>query len=162
MRRLMQFAAAALTLSAIFISRANHASADSVDTYKQSMRSFAPVINGWLDDVEGYAAAAQAKPELLKDAALAELAARGTGIVGDLAGTEAPGTYADAHSGLIDAITALAVAAQAAPNGDARAFADGIADNLTAAKSELRTIFSYALRGGPGRIELPDQPVSGN
>jgi len=162
MRRTMQFAATALTLSTLFLAHANQASADAADTYPRAMRSFAPAIHGWLGEVEDYASAANAKPELLKDAALAELASRGQSIVGDLAGTEVPGTYAAAHAGLIDAIASVSAAAEAAPYGDARAFADSIADPLEKAEHHLRRIRSYALRGGRGPIELPDQPVSGN
>lgn len=162
MRHMLQLATAALTITALFLGRSTAASADGVDAYPQAMRAFVPVIRGWIDEVEQVAEAAQVKPEILQDEALAELAARGRSIAGDLAGTEAPGTHAQAHAALVEAIDALAGAAETAAHGDPRVFADAVAEPAEAAARSLRRIQSYALRGGPGRIELPDQPASGN
>lgn len=162
MRRTMQLATAALTGTALFLGHAAPASADAVDTYPQAMRGFAPVIHGWIDEVADTAAAAQAKPEILAGDALRDLAARGRSIAGDLAGTEAPATYAAAHANLIAAVESLVAAAEAAPHADPRAFAAAVDATAPEAKRHLRHIQSYALRGGRGRIELPDLPASGN
>lgn len=162
MRRLFQTVLAASTVAVALVANANHASANDFDTYRESMKGFSPVIQGWLDEVDVYAAAAQIKPEIVQDAELADLAARGRSLVGDLAGTAAPGTHADQHAALTAAIEAIATAADDAPTADGALFAGAIADDMSTARTALRSIFSYALRPSKGVIAIPVPPVSGN
>lgn len=159
MRR-MQVLATLFATAALFAGQATTAAADTPEEYAAAMRSFAPTVAEWVREVEGVAAAAQAKPEVLRSAELTELAARGFSIAGDLAGTQAPGTYAEAHDALTMAVTALAEATEAAPGGDAIAFAAAVEPHAVVAERSLRRILSYAVRRG--RIERPDLPVSGN
>lgn len=148
MRRMFQLALTAAAFAVAFVANTGHASADdfNYDEYRQAMKAFTPVIRGWMGEVEAYASAAKAKPEVLKDAALAELAARGRTIAGDLAGTATPGTHADEHEALTSAIAEIAAAADAAHAADGAAFESLIADDMKAGRTNLRTIFSYAIR----------------
>lgn len=148
MRRMFQLALTAAAVAVALVANAGHASADDFDydAYRQSMKAFGPVIRGWMSEVEAYGVAAKAKPELLQDTALAELAARGHSIAGDLAGTAAPGTQADAHAALTAAIEAIAGAADAAAGTDGATFERAISDDLSTGRSTLRSIFSYAIR----------------
>lgn len=162
MRRMFQTVLAASAVAVALVANANHASANDFDTYRDSMKSFSPVIQDWLGEVEAYGAAARIKPEIVQDAELADLAARGYSIAGDLAGTAAPGTYAEKHAALTAAIEALAKAADEADANDGAKFAGAIADDLGTARTALRDIFSYAVRRGKGLIDVPVPPVTGN
>jgi len=162
MRRFLQTLAATTAVAFAFAATTGHASADSIDDYRSAMKSFSPVISSWLAEVEDAGIAAQAKPEVLQGAAMDEFAARGHAIAGDLAGTQAPGTYAEQHAALTAAVEALAAAADDAPNAEPAAFGERVADELSAARTALRDIFSYAVRRGKGIIDLPVPPVTGN
>jgi len=162
MRRLLQTAFAVSAVAVALVANADRAAADDFTEYRRAMKDFGPVINDWLGEVDAYSAAAKSKPEILQDAALSDLAARGHSIAGDLVGTVAPGTYADSHATLTAAIEALASAADDAPAADGSAFASAIADDMSAARTALRDIYSYAVRRGKGTIDLPVPPVMGN
>ena len=152
----MALAATALVLSF------TTASANEIEDYAEAMRSFSPVIQDWVDEVEAMAEAAQAKPEILQSAELAELAMRGERIARDLEGTAAPGALAEAQAQLVDALGALAAATQAAGEASPEAYLDAIAEPTATADAKLRQINALARRAPSAPITIPVPPVSGN
>ena len=156
----MALAATALVLS--FTISHTTASANEIEDYAEAMRSFTPVIQDWVDEVEATAEAAQAKPEILQSAELAELAMRGERIARDLEGTAAPGALAEAQAQLVDALGALAAATQAAGEASPEAYLDAIAEPQAAAEAKLRQINALARRAPSAPITIPVPPVSGN
>ena len=86
MRRLTQTLTALVFAATALAVAGRPAAANEIDSYRDAMKSFAPVISDWLGEVDDLAAAAVVKPEVVEGPALAELARRGHGIAEDLAG----------------------------------------------------------------------------
>ena len=161
MRRLIQTFALTAVLSAAFVATAAHASADEIDTYRDAMRDFAPVITDWTNDVDSLASASVAKPELVCSAEIADLAARGNSMAEDLAGTVAPAALAAQHSRLANAVDAISVMSATACGAPITLTA-AIDHDLSEARAALVWIRHYTIRT-PAPIRLdPPIPATGN
>ena len=162
MRRFMMTLTAMTVAATTLFLTANVASADEIDDYRDAMRSFSPVIQDWVAEVDEAAEASLAKPELLTSDELAHMAMRGQRIARDLEGTMAPGALADAQAELVTALNDLAAAALAAGDASPEAFVNAIAEPQAVAEAKLRQINALVLRAPRAPITIPVSPVTGN
>jgi len=156
----MKFLFALTIIGGLSGATATHAAAGPADTYREAMKPFLPVIEAWADDVDGLAHAAVAKPELACSAEMADLAARGGYMSGDLAGTDAPDALAAAHATLTAAVADLgAVAASACADPAATgAEVEAQVEILRDALNKIRTFTDSTLRlRGPEPV-VPVRP----
>lgn len=160
-RRLIQTIALTASLSAAFVATAARASADEIDTYRDAMRDFAPVITAWTNDVDSLASASVAKPEIKCSAEILDLAARGNSMADDLSGTVAPAALTAQHNRLAGAVDALSVMSATACGAPVTLNA-AIAHDLSEARAALVWIRHYTIRT-PAPIRLdPPIPATGN
>ncbi len=149
MKREIHLLLALTFIASAFILTAGVADADSSTEYTESMATFLPVVQDWIEEVQLTAHTAAVKPDPERLAALDALSVRGAYMLDDWRGTAAiaPAPLRIAHWRVADALGSIVTAAETAEEDPVHAAAT-IDDMLTWSDSAFDTISTYVARSG--------------